>query len=78
MIWQERVSIDPAICHGKACIRGTRIMVSVILDNLEAGEAPSRILQSYPTLRPEDIQAALGYAAEMARERILKLPEPVA
>jgi uncharacterized protein (DUF433 family) len=76
--WQDRISVDPAICHGKACIKGTRIMVSVILDNLAAGEALERILRSYPTLQPEDIQAALGYAAEMVRERIVKLPEPVA
>ncbi len=77
MNWQDRISVDPAICHGKACIKGTRIMVSVILDNLAAGETPERILQGYPTLQPEDIQAALGYAAEMVRERIVKLPEPV-
>jgi uncharacterized protein (DUF433 family) len=76
--WQDRISVDPAICHGKACVKGTRIMVSVILDNLAAGEAPERILRSYPTLQPDDIQAALGYAAEMVRERIVKLPEPVA
>lgn len=78
MNWQDRISVDPAICHGKACIKGTRIMVSVILDNLAAGETPQRILQGYPTLQPDDIQAALGYAAEMVRERIVKLPEPVA
>lgn len=65
MNWRDRVSIDPTICHGKACIKGTRIMVSVILDNLAEGETPERILRSYPTLRPEDIQAALTYAAEM-------------
>ncbi len=78
MNWQDRISVDPAICHGKACVKGTRIMVSVILDNLAAGEPPERILRSYPTLRPEDIQAALGYAAEMVRERIVQLPAPVA
>lgn len=78
MNWQDRISVDPHICHGKACIKGTRIMVSVILDNLAAGETPERILRSYPTLQPDDIQAALGYAAEMVRERIVTLPEPVA
>ena len=78
MNWQDRISVDPNICHGKACIKGTRIMISVILDNLAEGETPERILRGYPTLQPEDIQAALGYAAEMARERIVNLPEPAA
>jgi uncharacterized protein (DUF433 family) len=75
---QERISIDPAVCHGKACIKGTRVMVSVILDNLAAGVAPERLLKSDPTLERDDIQAALGDAAEMVRERIVALPEPVA
>jgi uncharacterized protein (DUF433 family) len=74
MNWRERISVDPNVCHGKACIKGTRIMISVILDNLAAGEPVERILKSYPTLKPEDIQAALQYAAELARERIVPLP----
>jgi uncharacterized protein (DUF433 family) len=78
MDWRDRVSVDPKICHGAACIKGTRVMISVILDNLAAGETNERILRSYPTLRAEDIQAALMYASEMARERIVALPEPVA
>lgn len=78
MNWKERLSADPAICHGKVCIKGTRIPVSVILDNLAAGETPQRILDNYPTLRAEDIQAALSYAAEAARERIVDLPEMAA
>jgi uncharacterized protein (DUF433 family) len=78
MNWQDRISVDPNICHGKACIKGTRIMVSVILDNLAAGETRERILRSYPSLQAEDIQAALMYAAEMVKERTVKLPEPVA
>lgn len=78
MSWRDRISVDPNICHGKACIKGTRIMVSVILDNLAEGETPERILRGYPTLQPEDIQAALGYAAELARERIVNLPGPAA
>jgi uncharacterized protein (DUF433 family) len=48
--WQEQISINPAVCHGKACIRGTRVMVSVILDNLAAGVPPSEILASYSSL----------------------------
>ena len=74
MNWRERISVDPQVCHGKACIKGTRIMVSVVLDNLAAGEPVDSILRSYPTLRAEDIQAALGYAAELARERIVAMP----
>lgn len=69
----ERISINPNICHGKACIKGTRIMVSVILDNLAAGISETEILKSYPTLTREDIQAALAYASELAHERAIPL-----
>jgi uncharacterized protein (DUF433 family) len=72
--WQDRISVDPTICHGKACIRGTRVMVSVILDNLAAGVLHQEILTSYPSIRDADIQAALAYAAELAREGIADLP----
>ena len=71
MKWQERITVRPDICHGKACIRGTRIMVSVILDNLSEGIDAAEILGSYPTLEIEDIHAAIAYAAELARERII-------
>ena len=67
------MSVDPAVCHGKACIRGTRIMVSVILDNIAAGAERAEIFASYPSLRPEDINAALAYAAELAREGTIGL-----
>ena len=73
MNWQDRITVDPRVCHGKACIRGTRVMVSVILDNLAANVPPDEILRSYPTLRPEDVQAAIGYAADLARERVIPL-----
>ncbi len=73
--WRDRISVDPAICHGKACIKGTRIMISVILDNLASGETIATILRGYPSLQVEDIQAALSYAAELSRERIVTLPE---
>ena len=73
MNWQDYVTVDPAICHGKACIQGTRIMVSVILDNLAAGLTPDEIIQSYPPLTQEEIQAAMAYAAELARERVVAL-----
>jgi uncharacterized protein (DUF433 family) len=72
--WRDRISVDPDVCHGKVCIKGTRIMVSIILDNLAAGEEVSTILRSYPTLQAEDIQAALQYASELVRERIVTLP----
>ena len=72
--WRERVVVDPAICHGKACLKGTRIFVSVVLDNLAAGVSAERILQQYPSLTPEDIQAPLGYAAALVRERVLAWP----
>ncbi|MGH9448492.1 MAG: DUF433 domain-containing protein [Terriglobia bacterium] len=72
MSWQERISVDPEICHGKACIKGTRVMVSVILDNLAAGESAEQIAAAY-RLAPEDIKAALLYAAELAKERVILL-----
>lgn len=74
MSWQEHIDVDPAVCHGKACIRGTRIMVSVILDNLAAGLSMEDILHSYPTLSQADIQAAIAYAAELTRERVVAIP----
>ena len=75
--WRERISVDPQICHGKVCIKGTRIMVSVILENLAAGESVEAILRGYPTLTADDIQAALGYAAELARDKVVPLPTAV-
>jgi len=55
MNWKKRISIDPMVCHGKACIKGTRVMVSAILDNLSDGVNQEEILSSYPSLSPEDI-----------------------
>ncbi|GAX59720.1 hypothetical protein SCALIN_C04_0208 [Candidatus Scalindua japonica] len=62
--WKDRVSVDPQMCHGKACIKGARVMVSVILDNLADGESAESILKSYPSLKQGDIHAAISYAAE--------------
>jgi len=78
MTWQERIAVDPAICHGKACILGTRIMVSVILDNLAAGIPDSEILRSYPSLSREDIRGAIAYGAELARERVIPFKQGAA
>ncbi|MFL6212820.1 MAG: DUF433 domain-containing protein [Blastocatellia bacterium] len=75
MDWQERITVEPSICHGKAYIKGTRVLVSVILDNLAANMAADEIIKSYPSLSREDIQAAVSYAAELARERVILLPE---
>jgi uncharacterized protein (DUF433 family) len=72
--WKDRISIDPRICHGKPCIKGTRIWVSLIVDNLAGGTTEKEILQGYPSLTTEDIRAALAYAAEMARERYVDIP----
>ncbi len=73
MNWRERISVDSLVCHGKACIKGTRIMVSVILDNLAEGSTEEEILESYPSLNLEDIKAAISYAAELTHERIIKV-----
>lgn len=70
----DRISIDPQVCFGKPCIKGTRIWVSLILDFLASGESEDDILAAYPQLSREDIRAALAYAAEVARERIVPVP----
>lgn len=71
MNWEEHITVDPTVCHGRACIKGTRIMVSVVLDNLAAGLSEEEIQKSYPSLTRQDIHAAIAYAAELARERIV-------
>lgn len=71
MSWQERISVSPDICHGKPCIKGTRVMVTVILDNLAVGLSAEEIVESYPTVQLEDIRAAIGYAAELAHDQVL-------
>jgi len=71
MNWKDKITIDPNICHGKPCIKGTRIIVSVILDNLANGMKEEDILSSYPSLTSEDIQAAIAYAAELSHERLI-------
>jgi uncharacterized protein (DUF433 family) len=73
MDWRARVSVDPAVMHGQTCIKGTRIPVSVVLDNLAEGHSADEIVKSYPSLTLDDIRAALAYAAEVAKERIVPL-----
>jgi uncharacterized protein (DUF433 family) len=70
----KRITIDPNVCFGKPCIRGTRIWVSLIMDNLADGVGEDEILIAYPQLKTEDIRAALAYAAEMTRERVIPMP----
>jgi uncharacterized protein (DUF433 family) len=69
----DRITVDPEVCHGRARIKNTRVMVSLILDNLAAGVGDEELLQAYPSLTSEDIRAATAYAAELARERIVPL-----
>ena len=72
----DRISVDPNVCFGKPCIRGTRIWVSLILDFLAAGSTIQEILDEYPHLAEEDIRAAIAYGAEMSRERFVEIPVP--
>ncbi|MHB8419828.1 MAG: DUF433 domain-containing protein [Myxococcales bacterium] len=72
----QRISVDPAICGGKPCIRGHRIWVSLILDLLSSGESIDDILKDYPQLNVEDVRACLAYASEMTRERTVELASP--
>lgn len=74
--WKEKILSDPAICHGKPCVRGTRIMVSVILDNLAEGLTPQEIVTEYPPLPLEGVQASLSYAATLARGQCSGGPAP--
>ena len=69
----DYITVDPAVCHGRACIKGTRVMVSVILDNLAVGISPEQIRRDYPSVSAEAIQAAIAYAAELSHERVLSL-----
>jgi uncharacterized protein (DUF433 family) len=69
----SRVAVDPRVCAGKPCIRGTRIYIAIILDGLAEGLTPEQIIDHYPQLTPDDIRAALAYAAELSRENVWKV-----
>ena len=69
----KRISVNSEVCFGKPCIQGTRLWVSLIIDNLAAGISEQELLENYPQLSHEDIMAALTYAAEMTRERFVEL-----
>ncbi len=75
MNWREHITVDPEICHGRACITGTRVLVTTVLDNLAAGLDSEEIMRSYPSISRESIQAAVCYAAELANERVVSLSE---
>jgi len=72
--WRERISVTPAVCDGRACIRGTQILVPAIVDNVAGGVPQDEILRSYPALTKLDIDAALGCVAELARQGTVELP----
>ena len=69
----QRVSVDPGVCAGKPCIRGTRIYIAIILDALADGLTPDEIVDHYPGLQKDDILAAVAYAAELARENVWRV-----
>ncbi len=71
----ERVSIDPKVCHGQACIKGTRIPVHQIVRMLANGDSVESLLKAYPTIRREDILACLDYAASLAEEEVTPIEE---
>ena len=71
--WHEHISVDPNVCHGQACIAGTRVMVSVILDSLAAGLTVEEIVESYPSVSADAVEASLRYGAELAKERVVPL-----
>ncbi len=69
--WRQYLSSDPQICHGQLCAKGTRVFVTSILGSLAEGASREEILRSYPSLKPEHIDAAIAYAAELAHEESL-------
>jgi uncharacterized protein (DUF433 family) len=69
--WKEHIRIDPKICHGQPCIKGTRIMVWLVVECLANGDTEKEIQAAYPALTRKDIRAALAYAAELTKERVL-------
>jgi uncharacterized protein (DUF433 family) len=69
--WRDHLVSDPQVCHGQLCARGTRVFVTNILDSLAEGLSHDEILAGYPTLSREHIEAAVSYAAELAREESL-------
>jgi len=69
--WRDYLTSNPTVCHGQLCAKGTRVMVTNILDSLAEGSSREEILRSYPSIKSEHIEAALAYAADLAREEAL-------
>jgi len=78
MDWSERIAEDPAVCHGSACVKGTRVLVSALLDNLACGVPEDEILASYPSIEAADLRAAVAYAADLAKGRMVATPDAAA
>lgn len=74
MNWREYITVDPEVAHGQACFKGTRVLASVVLDNLATGLSAEEILRSYPSISQDAIQAAIAYGAELAREHVVVMP----
>ena len=72
----SRISVDPKVCFGKPCVKGTRLWVSLILDLLASGATFEEVLGEYPGLEAEDIRACIAWGAEMPRERFIEIPLP--
>ncbi len=70
----KRISIDPNVCFGQPCVRGSRVWVSLLLDFMAEGMTPAEIVAEYPQLAIEDVLACLAYGAEMSRERFVDIP----
>ena len=71
MDWRDYITVDPEVCHGKACIAGTRVLVTTVLGNLASGMDSDEISRSYPSVSREAVGAALCYAAALANERVV-------
>ncbi len=69
--WRQHISVDPRICYGKPCIKGSRVLVSTVLDNLAADIPHEEIVASYPAIGKDDIRAAIAYAADLASDRVI-------
>jgi uncharacterized protein (DUF433 family) len=74
MNWRNHISTDAKVCHGQPCVAGTRILVTVVLDNLAEGIPADELITSYPGLTPENIQACIAYAADLTREQAPTVP----
>ena len=75
MDWREHITVDPEICHGKACIAGTRVLVTTVLDNLADDLDAEEITKSYPSVSHDAVRAAVSYAAALANERVVSLQQ---